>query len=262
MIWLIGGTSETPLLACKLVELGYKLVVTTTTLEGARLLKSCTVKVQVGALDKKAMEEFVFAEGVQVVIDASHPYATLVSENAMAVCKQLNLPYIRYERPELALPVDKLIYRVATMEEAASLAFELGTTVFTTTGVKDLPVFVKKRDQLTQVGLTNLRLIVKILPVLGSIQACQNLRIEMQDIFAVYGTFSTKFYQAIIQEYKIDVLVSKESGQVGGILEKVEACLALGKPLIFVMRPKLQYPKLVSTLTDLEYKLEKVGVKC
>ena len=132
VIWLIGGTSEAPMLARKLIELNYRLVVTTTTSEGANLLRSHDVKVQIGALNRDGMEDLITEEGIQLVVDASHPYATLVSENAMAVCARLDLPYIRFERPELDLPTDPLIRQVSTMEAAANLAFELGSTVFTT----------------------------------------------------------------------------------------------------------------------------------
>jgi len=262
VIWLIGGTSEAPMLARKLIELNYRLVVTTTTSEGANLLRSHDVKVQIGALNRDGMEDLITEEGIQLVVDASHPYATLVSENAMAVCARLDLPYIRFERPELDLPTDPLIRQVSTMEAAANLAFELGSTVFTTIGVKDLAVFVQKRDILRNGGQENIRLIAKVLPALSSIQTCQDLGLELKDVFAMYGTVSTSFYQEIIREYKIDVMISKESGETGGVLEKIEACLALEKPLIIVSRPKLQYLELVSSLVDLEDKLEKVGAKC
>lgn len=260
MIWLIGGTSEAPVIACKLMELGYEMVATTTTLEGANLLHDCGVEVRVGGLSVEAMEELILAKEIRLVVDASHPYAALVSQNALEVCARLSLPYIRYERPELGLPDHPLIHKTTDMVGAAKLAFELGNTVLTTTGIKDLPTFVKERDKQRLSREVNLRLIAKVLPVVSSIQSCQDLGIEFKDIFAVGGTFSSKFYQELMREYVVDVMVTKESGEIGGVLEKLSACLTLGKPLIVVERPQLRYPEIVSNLTELAWRLGKVGV--
>ena len=85
--------------------------------------------------------------------------------------------------------------------------------------MKDLAVFVQKRDILRNGGQENIRLIAKVLPALSSIQTCQDLGLELKDVFAMYGTVSTS-YQEIIREYKIDVMISKESGETEGFLRK------------------------------------------
>jgi precorrin-3B C17-methyltransferase len=68
------------------------------------------------------------------------------------------------------------------------------------------------------------------------------------------GPFSTELNVALWSNWKVDCVVTKESGDAGGFQSKVDAARKLGIPLIVVERPKMSYPAVVSdfkTLSDL-----------
>lgn len=251
MIWLIGGTSESRSIVRELTVLGYEVFVTTTTNEGANLVKDCGVEIGIGRLSIEEMKRLVVTRGIQLVVDASHPYATVVSQNALEVCTSQQLPYVRFERPEQRIPAHSLVKVVDDMPEAATLAFRLGQTVFTTIGIKDLPIFTEELFKQRGQGQEQLRLITKVLPMVSSIRSCQELGLELGDIFAVSGAFSASLYQELIREYAIQVMVSKESGEAGGVPEKISACLGTHIPLIIVRRPRLEYPTMVHEIGGL-----------
>ena len=70
-----------------------------TTSYGEQLLPSGeNMEICTGALDRAQMEEKLSSFGPQLVIDATHPYARLATENIRAACGFLNLPYIRVVR--------------------------------------------------------------------------------------------------------------------------------------------------------------------
>ena len=51
--------------------------------------------------------------------------------------------------------------------------------------------------------------------------------------------------------------MSKESGNIGGIREKIEGCQELGIDCVIISRPIVHYPKVVSTIEELEAYLKK-----
>lgn len=53
------------------------------------------------------------------------------------------------------------------------------------------------------------------------------------------GTFSKDFNRAMMNEYNVSAVITKESGETGGTPEKVEAALELGIPVVVVMRPEV-----------------------
>jgi cobalt-factor III methyltransferase len=56
------------------------------------------------------------------------------------------------------------------------------------------------------------------------------------------GPFSTEVNGALWSSWKVDCVVTKESGEAGGFQSKLDAARTLGIPLIVVERPKMSYP--------------------
>jgi precorrin-6x reductase len=65
-------------------------------------------------------------------------------------------------------------------------------------------------------------------------------------ICAMQGPFSQAFNSALWQDWQIDCVVTKDSGDAGGYRAKADAARALGIPLLVVRRPQLAYPLLAS----------------
>lgn len=223
MIWIIGGTSETRELLERIRRKDY--LVTVVSYAGKDKLKSFGDKVLVNKLDYSGMVKFIAENGIDTVIDMSHPYAVEVSENAARACAESQTSYIRFSR-ERAVDEDRAYCR--NIDDATELLRSLKGTVFFTTGIKNIKDFQKVRGEN--------RFIYRVLPTDFSIAACKESGVEMSDIVAALGPFSKEFNMAMFENYSADCVVMKDSGASGGTLEKIKACDDLGIKAIIIGR--------------------------
>ena len=61
------------------------------------------------------------------------------------------------------------------------------------------------------------RLIVRVLPNTTSIGICEEIGISGENMVAMQGIFSKEFNQALMREYDVGVIITKESGETGGV---------------------------------------------
>ncbi|MEB3232868.1 MAG: precorrin-6A/cobalt-precorrin-6A reductase, partial [Leptolyngbyaceae bacterium] len=95
MIGLIGGTSESRAIAHHLSAANYPWVATVAAPRAVRLYAGLPGQVRVGPLNAAAFAHWCHTCGLRALIDASHPFATVISQQAIAT----GLPYLRFERP-------------------------------------------------------------------------------------------------------------------------------------------------------------------
>lgn len=220
MIWIIGGTSEARELINRLDNRD-DYIVTIATEGGRDFLKSDNIFV--GRLNKDQMVQFVKENNIETIVDLSHPYAKVVTNNARSLSKELKINYLRYVRNKTEYGED--IISLNSYEESYKYLEKIIGTVFFTTGSKNIGDFEKVRG--------NNRFIYRILPALESIEICRENNIHMRDIVAILGPFSKEFNKIMLSTYKADYCVMKDSGNVGGTIEKIEACKEIGiKPII------------------------------
>ena len=151
------------------------------------------------------MLDFVYKNHISLVVDLSHPYAKIVTENAKKVAEKRNIEYIRYIRKKV-VPNSKGIY-LKNYEEAYDYIAKIKGTVFFTTGSKNIGDFEQVR------GVN--RFIYRILPALESIKICKEHDIKLKDIVAVLGLFSVEYNKTMFKEYDVDYVVMKDSGEEG-----------------------------------------------
>lgn len=72
-----------------------------------------------------------------------------------------------------------------------------------------------------------------------------------EQIVALKGPFSLEMNRALLKDYRIDLVLSKESGSEGGFKEKYEAAREMSIPLVVWTRPEGTYPKLVNSIAEL-----------
>lgn len=253
MIFMLAGTSDARELAIKIQESGRKVTATVVTETAAKSLNEAGIQTNVGRLTDRQMVEFIKEHQLQVIVDASHPFAEEASKNASKAASQVGIPYIRYERAS-KIYINPLVTIVQNYEEAALLAAQKRGVIMLTTGSKTLEVFTKHL-----LGLEDTRMIARMLPRLDNLGKCQALGVEQKDIIALQGPFSKELNMALIHQYHVTLMITKESGKVGSIDEKVEAALACGIETIMIERPKVQYENMHTSfeevLKDLNLKL-------
>ena len=250
---MLAGTSDARELAIKLEENGRKVIATVVTESAAKSLSEAGIKTNIGRLTTEQMTVFIKENHFQAIVDASHPFAEEASKNALSASEASGIPYFRYERASQTFS-NPLVTIVQDYEEAAKLAAEKRGAIMLTTGSKTLGIFTKYL-----LGLENTRVVARMLPRLDNMEKCQALGVEQKDIIAMQGPFSKELNIALIHQYKVKLMITKESGKVGSVDEKLEAALTCGIETIMIARPKIQYENMHSSfegvIEDLTSKL-------
>ena len=223
MIWIIAGTSEARETIERIKDLD-DFIATIATEGGKEFINS--EKLIVGRMSYEEMVNFSKKYNIRMIVDLTHPYAKIVSQNAKFLAKELNIKYVRYTR-EKAETLKNAI-SLENYEEAYEYLSKIYGTVFFTTGSKNIGDFEKiKKDN---------RFIYRVLPALDSIKECLKQNISMKDTIAVLGPFSTEYNKIMFKEYGADYVVMKDSGEKGGTMEKIKACEELGIKAIVIGR--------------------------
>lgn len=236
MILMLAGTSDARELARCIQAEGYSLLATVVTGSAARSLQEIGLPVQIGRLSAADMAALVRERNLRVIVDASHPFAEEASRNAIAAAKLAKVPYIRFEREPLSYQAGGLVTVVGDYEEAAQLAAEKKGNIMLTTGSKTLKVFT---DRL--LGLPDTTLIARMLPCKDNMEKCEELGFPQRNIVAMQGPFSTELNKALYRQYQVTLMITKESGKVGAVDEKIEAAWEMGIETIVIGRPNVEY---------------------
>lgn len=249
-IFLIAGTQDGRKLAEFLSRKSFDVTASVVSDYGRKLLESCAgIKINDKPLDEGDLEKILREGDFKFLVDASHPYAKNISANAIAAAQAASVSYIRYERAEIAFDYDK-IFTADSYEAAALKASELGKNIYLTTGSRNLKIFV---DALKGCNLT-----VRILPTAEVLTQCETLGLSPKNIVAMQGPFSTELNVELFKHAGAEVIVTKNSGQVGGADTKLEAAKILNLPVVMIARPKIFYPNLAATFDDVLKLLEEI----
>lgn len=209
------------------------------------------VKLHCGRMDQEQMREFLQDEGYEIVVDATHPYARVVTENLRgavdalkALQKEAQFPrYLRLER-DISRATETDAANIRYFENNADCAKALEDTegnILLTTGSKELATYCAS-------GRLHDRLYVRILPGRESLELCMEQGIKGRQILALQGPFSTEMNAAILKQYDIHHMVTKNSGRTGGYQEKLEAAKLLGIP-VYVIEPAQETPDAVGKMS-------------
>ena len=260
-ILIFSGTTEGRMLAQTLSENGIHCIVSVATEYGESVMPEMDgVTVHKGRMDLEKMQKFIAQSGVAAVVDATHPFATAVSENIRESLKNTEIPYIRLQREtsDIALNKDTIQENhsdVILCSDATGCADFLSSTdgnILLTTGSKELAAYSRKE------ALKD-RLFVRVLPGLESISLCEQNGICGKQIIAMQGPFSLEMNRALIRQFDIKYLVTKESGRTGGFLEKIKAAEAEGITACVIGNPEKQNSG--DTFTQVCRKISKITGK-
>lgn len=272
-ILILAGTGDAKSLCQFLhndtVTQGCDIVASVVSSNAAGEYRKSQIPVREGAMDLARMNAYLKDENISVIIDATHPFAAEISRNAMQAADDSGVNYIRYERPASEtgiVPSDFIIpdendnlICAENHEQAADLVLSLrkklgrDLTVMLATGAKSLEFYSGKL--LPAYGIN---IVARLLPTVENLELCARCKIPQSNIMAMQGPFSVELNRELFLKYRVDVLISKESGSAGSTEEKILAASGMGIKTILVNRPEIQYKNLCRSFEEVRLKLAEV----
>ena len=204
-IVVFSGTTEGRLFSRQLAAQGAEVLVSVATPLGAEeqgRLQGVTV--HCGRLTPEEMTTLL--QGAALCVDATHPYAVDATKNIRSACKTACIEYHRLLRAESPLPAGSMVFQSAA-HAAEFLANTCGNLLLATP---------------------------------EGIAACEAAHIPHKNIIAMQGPFSYALNRALLEQFHIRFLVTKDGGAAGGFAEKAQAAQDTGAQLIVLRRPAEQ----------------------
>ena len=235
-ILIFAGTTEGRKLSEYLAEVEMNHTVCVATEYGAIVLRQHPlVKVHQGRMNQEQIEEFIRNGKYDVVVDATHPFAKEITYNIQAALKEMerigiSIPYLRLKRDGTTERENGITY-YETSEECVKALEDTEGNILLTTGSKELFKYCVSEE-------IKHRLYVRVLPSMESLSLCTEQGICGKQVIAMQGPFTTEMNEAIIRQYEIAYLVTKESGVPGGYQEKINAAKRTGAKIFVIGCPE------------------------
>ena len=280
---IFGGTTEGRQLAEYLIQLNKKQKMQTIEVHvcvaseyGAQVLPDdAALKVHVGRLEQEDMQGFLQAVQADICVDATHPYAVIVTQNIYQACKVVGVPYVRVRRDMQEEPgnadsvmqmsgthiadadgkryTDETSDSVYVKDTQAAIDYLKGVTgnILITTGSKELHLY-------TQIPDYESRCTARVLPTPSVVEACTELGFTGKHLICMQGPFDLEMNLATLRYANADFIVTKASGKNGGYDEKCEAALAAGVHLVVIGRPREQVEPVMSLAQAEKYLTDRI----
>lgn len=238
-LMIFSGTSEGHTLCRFVAACGGCADVYVATDYGAAVMEPMHgITVHEGRLDADAMAAVLDTD--TLLVDATHPYAAVVSENLRAACAQTGAQYERLLRPTLDSG------DVVTVPDTAAAVSWLNAhpgRALLTTGSKELATF-------TAVEGWRDRLVTRVLPSASVLEQCASLGFAGAQIVAMQGPFSHEMNAALLRQTRADILVTKDTGAAGGFAEKLSAAREVGATVLVIARPRQEEGRTLAQMQD------------
>ncbi|MDF3002282.1 MAG: cobK [Bacillota bacterium] len=189
------------------------------------------IHIYAGRLTQPAMTALMREHHFDFVIDTTHPYARVVSESIRTACTEAECRYLRVVRAEgrtLEMERQNCLF-FHSHETAANYLDENPGNALMTIGSKELHQYTKIQDY-------QHRLFPRVLPMTGVLESCTALGFAGRQLILMQGPFTSEMNAAMIRQINARYLVTKDSGEAGGFIEKYEAAVETGAQLLVIGR--------------------------
>ncbi|MDR0778053.1 MAG: precorrin-6A reductase [Methanomassiliicoccaceae archaeon] len=241
---IFGGTTEGRLLSELFAENGMKIHLCVATEYGESLVqKNKNIEISHERLDADRMAGLIKKKCVNTVVDATHPYAVIVSENIKKACVATGTEYIRLLRKSSQAGGN--IVTVKDVSEAAEYIKGTSGNVLVATGSKELAKF-------TSVPGYKERIFARVLSLPEVVEQCAKLGFVGKNLICMQGPFNEDINYGMMKQFDIKHMVTKDSGTPGGFEEKMRAAIRANVDVILVGRPPedgLSYDQVVKGLS-------------
>ncbi len=220
-VLILGGTTEARLLGERLAVRG-DLAVTLSLAGRTAAPVPHAVPVRIGGFGgADGLADYLVKERVDALIDATHPYATAISENAIIAARKTGVAFVALRRPAWRRVDGDRWTEVDDTAAAVRALGEQPRRVFVALGRNDLAPFVTAPQ--------HFYLFRSVDPI--------NPPLPLPDAsyITARGPFSEMHDRALITEHRIDAVISKNSGG-NAAYGKIAAARSLGIEVIMIGR--------------------------
>ncbi|MGY6710231.1 MAG: cobalt-precorrin-6A reductase [Rhizobiaceae bacterium] len=234
-ILILGGTTEARELAARLAGTpGYQI---TLSLAGRTENPAAQpVPVRVGGFGgAEGLATHLVAEGIDLLVDATHPFAARISVNAAEAARAANVPLLGLRRPGWTRREGDRWTEVASVPEAVAALGARARRVLVTLGRQELAPL--------QAFPHHFYLIRSVDPV------DPPLDLPRAQYLLARGPFGEDEERRLLLDHRIDTILSKNSGGAA-TYGKIAAAKALGVEVVMVRRPVKADAATVATVDE------------
>ncbi len=255
-IWMLAGTGEGPVLADALIKDGWKVSVSVVSYQASLQYSDIPVeKMFIGSLQgvedirKVLIEAIGFHNGFDWVVDATHPFAVVISSDLAFACKDLNQPLLRYERylscPEGAVLINHLRELPKSKIQGKKVLLAIGSR--------------KLSEAVSSLRNLGADVYARVLPTPQSIRKALACSIPDNHLAILHPSQINRvgeIEKALCKSWNIETIVCRQSG---GLTQQLweEISLYLKLRLYLMIRPTV--PDGVETVQNLEELLNRVN---
>ena len=230
-VWLLAGTGEGPSLASALLARGFQVSVSVVTEAALRPYSALSLHHRwAGALSRvEAIVARIQHARVDLLVDATHPFATQVSAQLVQAVDQVSCPLVRFERALEPAPAAQVIERVDAIPRDA-LARK---RVLLALGARHLAAVV---PPLRAAGAQPHARVLPTPLALRQAVAAGLADEHLALLQPLQGTVPGRLEEALCRHWQIDAVVCRQSG---GVTERCwhQVCSELGLDLWLLRRP-------------------------
>jgi precorrin-6A/cobalt-precorrin-6A reductase len=172
---------------------------------------------------EQGLIDYLREHEIDLVIDATHPFARQISGNVATAVATLKLPFLVLERSAWQQHPDDHWLEVADHQAAAERLPRLGQRIFLTIGRQELGFYAHLQD---------------LWFLMRSIDPPDLPKIPPGEMLLAKGPFDLKSERELLLKYQIQAIVSKNSGGEA-TYAKVLAAKELGLPVVMIQRPAI-----------------------
>jgi precorrin-6A/cobalt-precorrin-6A reductase len=234
-VLILGGTTEARRLAERLAQRsGLEVILSLAGRTASPVAHAVPIRVG-GFGGAEGLADHLAAERVDALIDATHPYAHIISQNAAAAARKTGVPFVALRRPPWSAVAGDRWLEVSDARAAVDAIGHEGRNVFITIGRNELAPFARAPQ--------HRYLIRSVDPVEPP------LRLPHVTYITARGPFSEANDHALMTQHKIEVVISKNSGGAAAY-GKIAAARSLGLEVIMPCRPLAPDAPSVNTVDD------------
>lgn len=233
-ILILGGTRDAIDLAAALNQ-KHRII---TSLAGrTKSPKKPAGELRVGGFGgAKALGDYLVSENIDIIVDATHPFAVTISRNAAEAATLANIPRIMLQRPPWQAGEGDHWENFATLKAVAE-KLKPNSRCFLTIGRQELGAF-KSRDDVW--------FLVRMIDV-----PTTPLPLAKYEVVIGLPQESVNDEKNLMQRHNIDTLITKNSG--GNLsAAKLEAARALELRVMMVQRPQVPAGDVVESVEAVE----------